>query len=164
MAASTQEPGAGPKRPGPRIHPAQPTPHSPAKANTTTVVNNTTIVAAPPMVSPFGFGGFGFGFGWGMPVFVPAFSFGSLLGFMALMLGISVVFSIVQVCGGTGSACTHTASMHSPPIGCASIYVSIQCSGALTRPPRALSRLDWQGVSNAANNTGKDTNKDWDSL
>lgn len=52
-------------------------------------VNNyssTTIVAAPPVYSPFGFGGFGFGGVSIMPV-VPIPFFGGILQFMFLVSG-----------------------------------------------------------------------------
>jgi len=62
-------------------------------------VNNystTTIVAAPPVYSPFGFGG-GFGFGGVsiMPV-VPIPFFGGFLQLMFLMLIVSVVFNVIK--------------------------------------------------------------------
>lgn len=70
-------------------------------------VNNystTTIVAAPPIYSPFGFGG-GFGFGGFriMPV-IPIPFFGGLLQLMFLMLIVSVVFNVVKGALGSGSS------------------------------------------------------------
>jgi uncharacterized membrane protein len=61
----------------------------------TTVINNTTVVAAPPVFSPFGFspfGGFGFSF---MPV-VPIPFFGGFFQLFVLFALVSVVFSVVR--------------------------------------------------------------------
>jgi uncharacterized membrane protein len=70
-----------------------------AAASRSPVVNNyssTTIVAAPPVYSPFGFGG-GFGFGGFriMPI-IPIPFFGGLLQLMFLMLIVGVVFNVVK--------------------------------------------------------------------
>jgi uncharacterized membrane protein len=66
-------------------------------------VNNysTTIVAAPPVYSPFGFGGFGYGGFSFMPV-VPIPFFGGILQFMFLMLIVSFVFNVIK--GAIGAA------------------------------------------------------------
>lgn len=66
-------------------------------------VNNysTTIVSAPPVYSPFGFGGFGFGGVSIMPV-VPIPFFGGILQFMFLMLVVSFVFNVIK--GAIGAA------------------------------------------------------------
>jgi len=62
---------------------------------------STTIVAAPPVYSPFspfgGYGGFGFGGFRIMPTFVMPFPFfGGLFQFMFLMLMFSVVFNVIR--------------------------------------------------------------------
>lgn len=67
---------------------------APATSNTT-VINRTTVVAAP---SPFGFGMPFFG-GWGFgPTFIMPFPFfGGLIQIMFLLLIVNVVFGIVKV-------------------------------------------------------------------
>jgi len=69
-------------------------------------VNNyssTTIVAAPPVYSPFGFGGYGFGGVSFMPI-VPIPFFGGFLQLMFLMLIVSVVFNVIKgALGGSSS-------------------------------------------------------------
>lgn len=62
---------------------------------------STTIVAAPPVYSPFGFGGFGYGGFSFMPV-VPIPFFGGILQFMFLMLIVSFVFNVIK--GAIGAA------------------------------------------------------------
>jgi uncharacterized membrane protein len=59
---------------------------------------SSTVVVAPPVFSPFGFGGFGYGFGYGMPI--PFF--GGFLQLMFLMLMVSVVFNVIKSALGGG--------------------------------------------------------------
>jgi uncharacterized membrane protein len=65
--------------------------------------SSTTIVAAPPVFSPFGYGG-GFGFGGFriMPI-IPIPFFGGLLQLMFLMLIVGVVFNVVKGAVGGGN-------------------------------------------------------------
>jgi hypothetical protein len=58
-------------------------------------------VAAPPVYSPFGFGGFGYGGFSFMPV-VPIPFFGGLLQFMFLFLIVGFVFNVIK--GAIGAA------------------------------------------------------------
>jgi hypothetical protein len=58
-------------------------------------VNNTTIVSAPPVFSPFGFGGFGFG-GFMPTFFVPIPFFGGLFQLFLVVMLASVVFSVIR--------------------------------------------------------------------
>lgn len=58
----------------------------------TTIVNNTTVVAAPPVFSPFG------GFGYGMPsFFFFPMGFGMGGGFFSLLVGLMLVSVLVNV-------------------------------------------------------------------
>jgi uncharacterized membrane protein len=73
------------------------------RPSTVNSYSSTTIVAAPPVFSPFGYGG-GFGFGGFriMPI-IPIPFFGGLLQMMFLFLIVSVVFNVVKgaVSGGS---------------------------------------------------------------
>jgi hypothetical protein len=68
---------------------------------------SSTVVVAPPVFSPFGFGGFGYGFGYGMPI--PFFG-----GFLQVRSRVRVrVCPVAVLCGLRVHACKRACVDHS---------------------------------------------------